>query len=255
MMECSGAAKTSSGVHGIESGPCAGGVQKNGGVFRRLRSTRDGRVRINQKQTLEKPPFDPTAWFAVEVKRNSELKCRDFLNQSDLGFGVEAYVAAQVFFRKNTRRLQHQGATSDDKTDNRQEKVVIHGKVFIRVNEGHRVEVLKLCPLIKRYVTDPSLTARQGNLTSFARIPDLQIQRVRHILDMADGLAEYTETIPEVNDSIQVVGGQLLKGELFKDIRGQVVMVNGRKNVTVILDGVGCFKCRLPLEDIVKAIK
>lgn len=255
MMECSGTAKTNSGVHSIKSGSCAGGVQKNGEVFRRLRSIRDGRVRISLSQPIENLPFDPTAWFAVEVKRNSELKCRDFLNRSNLGFGIEAYVAAQVFFRKSTGRRKHQGDTSDGKTDNRQEKVIIHGKVFIRVDEGHRVEVLKLCPLIKRYVTDPSLTARQGNLTSFARIPDLQIQRVRHILDMADGLAEYTETIPEINDCIQVVGGSLLSGELFKNIRGQVVMVNGRKNVTVILDGVGCFKCRLPLEDIVKASK
>ena len=45
------------------------------------------------------------------------------------------------------------------------------------------------------------------------------------------------------------------RGSVHDPVRGQVVMVNGRKDVTVILDGVGCFKCRLPLEDIVKAIK
>ena len=224
-------------------GPCGGAMEQSERVFRHLRSTRDGRVKITQKIAKLSKPFDPTAWYLLEVKRHQEINSRNFLNSADLGYPVEAYTAAQIVYRRTSK---DKGGTPY------KEQVVIHGKIFVRVDEAHRVAILKACPLLKRYFTDPLSSSPDSNLPSFARIPDVQIQRVRSILNMADGLVEYTEQSPQVSDNIQVVGGPLTKGSLFKNIKGEIVMVNGRKHATVILDGIGCFKFRLPVEDLVK---
>ena len=93
--------------------PCAGGMQKS----------------------PSERPFDPSAWYIAQVKRHNELVCRKILNDPErFPYKVEAYVAAQqelVYRANRTRHIK--------------ERVVISGKVFIRVDQRHRQDVLKQC--------------------------------------------------------------------------------------------------------------
>lgn len=249
MTDDSTMATTTTGTYGANDGPCAGGVPKNERLIRRLRSVKDGRVKVTQKAVKTKAPFDPTAWYLYTVKRNKELATRNFLTRENTGFDVEAYVAAQVNIRRRP---------TDKDGKSRQERVVIHGKIFVRVDPAHRVDVMKKCPFITNCVTErlSALSPKDQKVpVTFVRVPDLQILRVRTVLDMADGLVEYTEHAPQAQDKIQVIGGQLIKGALFKDVQGEVLTTNGRKEAIVILDGVGCLKFRLPIEDIARLRK
>ena len=229
-----------------KEGPCGGAVKKNAGVVRRLRSTKDGRVRLTVTAANAEKPFDPTAWYVAEVKRYSELKCRDMLNApGKFAFPVEAYAATQALL------LRRIAATDELKTV--KEKLIIHGKVFIRVAEkSHRVDLLKGCPYLKCFVKDASLNRTVNDFTDFARVPDLQIQQLRQLLSLADGPVEYCDVVPQLHDKVKIIGGQLSKGKLFKDVKGEVTMTSGRKYATVILDGIGCFKLRLPASHLAK---
>ena len=222
-------------------GACGGAMAKSERLFRRLRSVRDRRVTVKERIASTASAFDPTAWYVYLVRRNKEIATRDFLNNTRQGFDVEAYVATQTIVRRKDNKTIHP------------ERVVIHGKLFVRVVEAHRVDVMKRCPFIQKCMVDPATSFADGQLLTFARVPDSQIRVVRDILDKAVGLVEYTDEIPLVHENISVIGGQLLKGALFNDLRGEVVMVNGRKRATVILDGVGCFRWSIPLSDLAKS--
>jgi transcription antitermination factor NusG len=188
-----------------------------------------------QKSPSERP-FDPSAWYIAQVKRHNELVCRKILNDPErFPYKVEAYVAAQqelVYRANRTRHIK--------------ERVVISGKVFIRVDQRHRQDVLKQCLLLSRYVMDPSASPTASGYTAFARVPDWEIQRLRDIFDLADGPVEYTDTTPRPNDKIQVLAGPL------HGLRGVITDVSGRKYATVLLDTLGTFTFRLPVSDIAK---
>ena len=194
--------------------PCAGGISKS----------------------PKEKPFDPSAWYIAQVKRHNELVCRKILNDPDrFPYKVEAYVAAQqelVYRANRTRHIK--------------ERVVISGKIFIRVDQRHRQDVLKQCLLLSRYVMDPSASPTASGYTPFARVPDWEIQRLRDIFDLADGPVEYTDTLPRPNDKIQVLTGPL------HGLRGTITDVSGHKYATVLLDTLGTFTFRLPVSDIAK---
>ena len=192
--------------------PCAGGVQKS----------------------PKEPPFDPSAWYIAQVKRHNELVCRKILNDTErFPYKVEAYVAAQqelVFRANRTRHVK--------------ERVVIPGKIFIRVDPQNRQDVLKQCLLLSRYVKDPSASPTASGYTPFARVPDWEIQRLRDIFVLADGPVEYTDTLPRIHDKVQVLTGPL------HGFKGTIEEISGRKYATVLLDTLGTFRFRLPISTI-----
>ena len=223
-----------------EEGSCGGAVERKKRNYRRLKSKDTGKI-IHQKK--EKPKiqkvFDPTAWYVVQTKRYKEVSSRDFLN-SPKGFvndstnepyTVEAYAAIQ------------------EDEDNR---LVIHGKIFIRVDIVHRVDVLKKCPYLKGYVKDLALSRTENDFTDFARIPDREMKALRAILEIADGDVEYSEEPFSVNDTVMFKKGILSKSEALKDMKGKVEMVNGKKRATIILDKLGVFKFTLPVSQLRK---
>ena len=187
-------------------------------------------------ESLQNESFDSSGWYIAQVKRHNELVCRKILNSPDrFPYKVEAYVAAQqemVFRANRTRHVK--------------ERVVIAGKIFIRVDPSHRQDVLKQCLLLSRYVKDPSASPTVNGFTPFARVPDWEIQRLRDIFTLADGPVEYTDALPPPNDKIQVLTGPL------QGLRGTVSTVSGRKFATVLIDTLGTFSFRLPIEDIAK---
>ena len=194
--------------------PCAGGMQKS----------------------PKEPPFDPSAWYIAQVKRHNELVCRKILNDPErFHYQVEAYVAAQQELVYRANRTRHV-----------KERVVIPGKIFIRVDPQNRQDVLKQCLLLSRYVKDPSSSPTANGHTPFARVPDWEIQRLRDIFTLADGPVEYTDTLPRPHDKIQVLTGPL------HGLRGTVQDVSGRKYATVLLDSLGVFSFKLPISDLAK---
>ena len=194
--------------------PCAGGMPEN----------------------LQNESFDSSAWYIAQVKRHNEFVCRKILNSPDrFPYKVEAYVAAQQEIVLRANRTRHV-----------KERVVIAGKIFIRVDPSHRQDVLKQCLLLSRYVKDPSASPTVNGFTPFARVPDWEIQRLREIFTLADGPVEYTDALPRPNDKIQVLTGPL------HGLRGTVSTVSGRKFATVLIDTLGTFSFRLPIADIAK---
>lgn len=194
--------------------PCAGGIPEN----------------------LQNEPFDPSAWYIAQVKRHNELVCRKILNSPDrFPYKVEAYVAAQQELVLRANRTRHI-----------KERVVIAGKIFIRVDQSHRQDVLKQCLLLSRYVKDPSSSPTAGGFTPFARVPDWEIQRLRDIFTLADGPVEYTDALPQPHDKVQILSGPL------HGLRGTITTVSGRKHATVLIDSLGTFSFRLPISDIAK---
>lgn len=187
-------------------------------------------------ESLKNEPFDPSAWYIAQVKRHNELVCRKILNSPDrFPYKVEAYVAAQQELVYRANRTRHV-----------KERVVITGKIFIRVEPHNRQDVLKQCLLLSRYVKDPSASPTASGFTPFARVPDWEIQRLRDIFTLADGPVEYTDTLPRPNDKIQVLTGPL------HGLRGTITTVSGRKHATVLLDSLGVFTFTLPISDLAK---
>ena len=187
-------------------------------------------------ESLKNEPFDPSSWYIAQVKRHNELVCRKILNSPDrFPYKVEAYVAAQQELVLRANRTRHI-----------KERVVIAGKIFIRVDQSHRQDVLKQCLLLSRYVKDPSASLTANGHTAFARVPDWEIQRLRDIFTLADGPVEYTDALPRPNDKIQVLTGPL------HGLRGTITTVSGRKHATVLIDSLGTFSFRLPISDIAK---
>ena len=223
-----------------EEGPCGGALEQKKRNFRRLKSKETGKI-IHQKKekTKVQKVFDPTAWYVVQTKRYKEVISRDFLNSTQ-GFvndstnepyTVEAYAAIQ------------------EDEDNR---VVIHGKIFIRVDVVHRVDVLRKCSYLKGYVKDLALSRTEHDFTDFARVPDREIKALRAILEIADGDVEYSEEPFSVNDTVMFKKGILSKSEALKDMKGSIEMVNGKKRATIILDKLGVFKFNIPVSQLRK---
>ena len=208
--------------------------------FRRIKSMETGKI-IHQKKekTKVRMAFDPTAWYVVQTKRYKEVSSRDFLNSpkgfvnnsTNKPYTVEAYAAIQ------------------EDEDNR---LVIHGKIFVRVEEANRIDVLRKCTDLKGYAKDRALTHTENGFTAFARVPDREIKALRAILEIADGAVEYSENLLSVNDTVKFKKGILSKSEALKDMEGTIEMISGKKRATIILDKLGVFKFTLPVSQLRK---
>ncbi len=245
-------------IFGIEAqsenrGPAAEPCPKVPKNYRRLRSLTTNRILHQEKEKpVVQKVFDPTAWYVYGVKRNKEIETCAFFNDSNnMPFEIEAYAAVQ---QKKVRTSPKGKQLNGPKK--LVEKVVIRGKVFIRVDESHRVEVLKQCNLLTHCVVDPTLSRTKEGFRDFARVPDAQIRALKSVLELADGDVEYSEEVPpQVNDEVALNDGFLSESEVLKGLKGTVEMVNGKKRATVILDKIGCFKFTLSVEDLKRSVK
>ena len=223
-----------------EEGSCGGAMERKKRNYRRLKSKETGKIihKKKEKPTIRKV-FDPTAWYVVHTKRYKEVGSRDFLN-SPQGFvnqstnepyTVEAYAAIQ------------------EDEDNR---LVIHGKIFVRVDEANRIDVLKKCSYLKGYAKDRALAHTENDFTDFARVPDREIKALRAILEIADGAVEYSENPFSVHDTVKFKKGILSKSEALKDMGGTIEMVNGKNRATIVLDKLGVFKFNISVSQLRK---
>ena len=236
------------GAQSENGGPAAEPCQKKTKNYRRLRSLTTNRILHQEKEkSVVKKVFDPTAWYVYGVKRNKEIETRSFFNDSkDIPFEIEAYTAVQ---QKKVRTYKKARKSSGSKK--LVEKVVIHGKVFIRVDESQRVATLKLCNLLTHCVVDPTLSRTKEGYRDFARVPDAQMNALKAVLKLADGDVEFSEEVPpQVNETVVLNDGFFSESEALKGLQGTVEMVNGKKRATVILDKIGCFKFTFSVGDL-----
>ncbi len=175
-------------------------------------------------------------WYVAVVRKNNQLVARDQLNRmaQTLNYPLEAYVAAQQQMRTYANR--HHRVV---------EQIVIPGKLFVRVAEEHRIEVLKQCSLISYFVMDPARSNGRGG-RDFAKVPQREIDALRLILQEAEGPVVYSEERPRKGDDIQVLTGQ------FHGLYGKVYDDSGKTHVIVVLDTLGSFTFRLPVSDVAK---
>lgn len=228
--------------------PVAEPCEKKAKNYRRLRSLSTNRILHQEKEKpVVQKVFDPTAWYVYGVKRNKEIETCSFFNDpKNIPFEVEAYAAVQ---QKKVRTYKKGQKSSGAKK--LVEKVVIHGKVFIRVDESHRVDTLKQCPLLTHCMVDPTLSRTQAGFRDFARVPDAQMRALKAVLELADGDVEFSEELPpQVHETVELNDGFLSESEALKGLLGTVEMVNGKKRATVILNNIGCFKFTLSIEDL-----
>lgn len=223
-----------------EEGSCGGALEHKKRNYRRLKSKETGKI-IHQKKERPKirKVFDPTAWYVVQTKRYKEVSSRDLLN-SPKGFVNDS--------TKEPYTVEAYAAIQEDEGN----RLVIHGKIFVRVEEINRIDVLKKCPYLRGYVKDMALAHTENDFTNFARVPDREIKALRAILEIADGDVEYSEELFRVNDAVRFKKGILSKSEALKDMEGTIEMVNGKKRATVILDKLGVFKFTLPVSQLRK---
>ena len=241
------------GAQSENGGPAAEPCQKKTKNYRRLRSLTTNRILHQEKEkSVVKKVFDPTAWYVYGVKRNKEIETCSFFNDSNnIPFEIEAYAAIQ---QKKVRTYK-KGQKSDG-SKKLVEKVVIHGKVFIRVDESHRVATLKLCNLLTHCVVDPTLSRTKEGFRDFARVPDAQIRALKTVLELADGDVEFSEEVPpQVHETVTLNDGFLSESDALKGLKGTVELVNGKKRATVILDNIGCFKFTLSVHDLKRPVK
>ena len=221
-------------------GSCGGAMEQKKRNYRRLKSKETGKIIHQKKEKAKiKKVFDPTAWYVVQTQRYKEVSSRDFLN-SPKGFvnnstnepyTVEAYAAVQ---------------------EDEGNRLVIHGKIFVRVAEINRVDVLKKCPYLKAYVKDLALARTENDFTDFARVPDREIKALREILEIADGAVEYSEEPFKINDAVRISKGILSRAEELKGLEGTIEMVNGKTRATVIHDSLGVFKFNISVSQLRK---
>lgn len=226
----------------VDEGPCGGALEKKQRNFRRLRSRETNKILHQKKEnTRPKSNYDPTAWYVIQTKRYKEIDSCNILN-SDKGFYNN--LARQSYF------VEAYAAVQKDEGN----KVLIHGKIFVRVDEANRVDVLKQCPFLKGYVKDPSRSLTVNRFTGFARVPDREMKAMRAILEIADGEVDYSEQPIEVKDKVRITTGILAKSEALKGLEGSVEICNGQKRATVILDKLGVFKFNLPVSQLRKKL-
>jgi len=175
-------------------------------------------------------------WYVAVVHKHNQLVARDLLNRlaQTLDYPLEAYVAAQEELRTYANR--HHRVV---------EQIVIPGKLFIRVPESHRVDVLRQCSLISHYVMDPARCNSRGG-RDFAQVPQREIEVLRTILQQAEGPVTFSEGRPRRGDHIQVLTGQ------FHGLYGKVYDDSGKTHVIVVLDSLGSFTFRMSISDIAK---
>ena len=253
MQDDSKALLTDVGIPSENGSPEAEPYQKKTKNYRRLRSLSTNRILHQEKEkSVVKKVFDPTAWYVYGVKRNKEIETCSFFNDSkNIPFEIEAYAAIQ---QKKVRTYK-KGQKSDG-SKKLVEKVVIHGKVFIRVDESHRVATLKLCNLLTHCVVDPTLSRTKEGFRDFARVPDAQIRALKTVLELADGDVEFSEEVPpQVHETVTLNDGFLSESDALKDLKGTVELVNGKKRATVILDNIGCFKFTLSVHDLKRPVR
>ena len=174
------------------------------------------------------PAEENRSWFVAVVNRNSEKLIRERLLQK----GYEAYVASQ--------QEEHRWANGRKK---KVERVVITARIFIRLTEAERREVVHL-PYINYFMTDKAMAVNAYGTHPLAVIPDREMQMLRFMLCNADAPVDFISTRLRAGDKIRIVRGPL------KGFEGEVTRLAGETYAFVRLSILGAATIRVAPQDI-----
>ena len=167
-------------------------------------------------------------WYVAVVNRNSEKLIREKLLQK----GYEAYVASQmedhVWANGRKKKVEH---------------VLISARIFIRLTEEERREVVHL-PYISYFLTDKARSTNEFGVHPLAVIPDREMQMLRFMLCNADSPVDFVSTQFRAGDRIRIVRGAL------KGFEGEVTRISGETYVFVRLSVLGSALTRALPQDI-----
>lgn len=172
---------------------------------------------------------DDRQWYVAVTKPRYEMICRD---QVDL-MCLDAYVAAQEevhVYKNRSRRTTHH--------------IVIPKILFVRVNEKERLEILKKCPAVLRFMTNPAAKRNEYGGKLFAVIPDRQMQQLRYALYQTDSPAHFTDVPLRLGDRIRVARGSLV------GLEGRVMRDGNSTYIVVSIDQLGSVMVSIPPADI-----
>ena len=150
-------------------------------------------------------------WYVAVVNRNSEKLIRERLLQN----GFEAYVASQL--------EEHRWANGRKK---KVERVVISARIFIRLTEEERREVVHL-PYINYFMTDKARAVNEYGTHPLAVIPDREMQMLRFMLCNADMPVDFVTTRLRAGDRIRIIRGPLkgFEGEVTRQLCDTYVFI------------------------------
>lgn len=167
-------------------------------------------------------------WYVAVVNRNSEKLIREKLLQQ----GYDAYVASQmedhVWANGRKKKIEH---------------VLISAKIFIRLTEPERREVVHL-PYINYFLTDKAMATNAFGVHPMAVIPDREMQMLRFMLCNADSPVDFVSTQFRTGDRIRIVRGAL------KGFEGEVTRLSGETYVFARLSVLGSAMTRVLPQDI-----
>ena len=167
-------------------------------------------------------------WFVAVVNRNSEKLIREKLQKA----GFESYVASQ--------REEHVWANGRKK---KVERVIITARIFIRLTETERREVVHL-PYIHYFLTDKAMPVNKFGTHPLAVIPDREMQMLRFMLCNADAPVDFVTTHFREGDKIRIIRGAL------KGFEGEVARLTGETYAFVRLSLLGAALTRVTPQDI-----
>ena len=167
-------------------------------------------------------------WFVAVVNRNSEKIIRERLQQK----GYDAYVASQ--------QEEHCWANGRKK---KVERVLITARIFIRLTEPERREVVHL-PYINYFLTDKAMSVNKFGTHPLAVIPDREMQMLRFMLCNADAPVDFVTTHFREGDNIRIIRGAL------KGFEGEVARFSGETYAFVRLSLLGAALTRVTPQDI-----
>ena len=123
------------------------------------------------------------------------------------------------------------------------EHVLIPAKIFIRLTEQERLEVVHL-PYISYFLTDKAMATNAFGVHPLAVIPDREMQMLRFMLCNADSPVDFVSTQFRAGDRIRIVRGAL------KGFEGEVARITGETYVFIRLSVLGSALTRVSPQDI-----
>lgn len=164
-------------------------------------------------------------WIAALVQMNTEKKVSSQLSK----LGYHNYLPTQTEI--------HQWSDRRKKID----RIVIPTIVFVKVDKKQENE-LRMQPFIYRFISYPGQK-------DAARIPDEQIEQLKFMLGNADSPIEFTDSVFEIGEEIEIARGPL------KGLYGELCYIEkGKPMIGVHLNFLGYSLVNIDIKDVKRRI-
>lgn len=165
-------------------------------------------------------------WYVFYVRMHHEKKTAEKLK----ALGITHYLPVQEVVRQWSDRRK------------KLKVVVIPMMLFVRVDETKRVELLRDIPALTGTLIDRT-THRP------AIIRDEEMERFMFMLDYSDEAVHFISEPLQAGEKIQVIKGPLT------GLMGELTEIDGKSQVIVRIDQLGCASVELPIGYVEKADK